>query len=85
MNRVLIASLFVLVGTLSTGCRSCSNPYDYSSPVANCGYDSCNSSCGGRAGSVLSGGTVSHESYGETIVSEEPVLAEPQIEQPYDQ
>jgi len=83
MNRVLMASLFVLIGTLSTGCRSCSNPYDYSSPVANCGCDSCDTSCGGRAGSVLSGGTVTHESYGETIISEEPVLAEPMLDESY--
>lgn len=82
MNRVFFASLLILAGTLSSGCRSCSNPYDYSSPVANCGCDSCNTACGGRAGSVLSGQAshyAAHEALGETIITQEPTLAQPMV------
>ncbi len=72
-----LAALLLAASALGTGCRSCQSPHDYSSPVADC---ECNS-CGGRAGSVLSGvGQTAYqegeEYYDDISVDEGPVMME---------
>ncbi|MGI9456825.1 MAG: hypothetical protein ACR2NU_09695 [Aeoliella sp.] len=79
--KLLLATLVSCASTLGTGCRSCHSPHDYSSPVADCG---CNS-CGGRAGSAFSGAVAApqeyvepvpqdDQTYGETVIDQGPVM-----------
>jgi hypothetical protein len=54
IKKSLLGIIFVL--GMSAGCSMCCHPYDYLGPVQDgCGCGSCG--CGGRAGSILAGGS----------------------------
>ena len=66
MFRSVLIVIVVGLVAVTTGCRMCAHPFDYSGPVldgtcdgqADCGCDTCDGQAGGggRAGSILSGG-----------------------------